>query len=39
VRVEFVERLRGQMTFDSLDGLLEQMATDVDRSRSLLSGA
>ena len=39
VRVEFVERMRGQMTFDSLDGLLEQMATDVDRSRSLLSGA
>ncbi len=39
VRVEFVERLRGQMTFESLDGLLDQMATDVDRSRSLLSGA
>lgn len=37
VRVEFVERLRGQMTFDSLDGLLVQMAQDVDRSRLLLS--
>lgn len=37
VRVEFVERLRGQMTFDSLDGLLEQMAQDVGRSRVLLS--
>lgn len=38
IRVEFVERLRGQMTFDSLDGLLIQMAADVDRSRSLLLG-
>lgn len=36
VRVEFVERLRGQMTFDTLDGLLVQMADDVDRSRGLL---
>lgn len=39
VRVEFAERLRGQMTFDSLEGLLVQMADDVDRSRALLSRA
>lgn len=36
-RVEFVQRLRGQMTFDSLEGLLEQMADDVERCRAVLA--
>lgn len=36
VRVEFIERLRGQMTFDGIEGLVQQMAADVGRCRSLL---
>lgn len=36
-RVEFLERLRGQLTFASLDGLLQQMADDVERTRGLLA--
>ncbi|GAA1934451.1 bifunctional riboflavin kinase/FAD synthetase [Streptomyces sodiiphilus] len=35
VSVEFLTRLRGQMTFDSIDGLLVQMTADVDRAREL----
>lgn len=38
-RVEFTERLRGQMTFDGVEGLLAQMARDVDTARSVLAGA
>ncbi|WP_028131143.1 bifunctional riboflavin kinase/FAD synthetase [Serinicoccus marinus] len=36
VRVDFVQRLRGNVRFDSLDELMAQMAADVDRSRDLL---
>lgn len=36
VRVDFVERLRGQRTFDDLQGLLDCMAEDVDRARAIL---
>ena len=39
VEVEFVERLRGMVTFDgadALDALVEQMAADVERARGLL---
>ncbi|WP_148614553.1 bifunctional riboflavin kinase/FAD synthetase [Nocardioides rubriscoriae] len=36
VEVEFVERLRGMVTFDGIDPLLEQMADDVRRTRELL---
>lgn len=37
VEVAFVERLRGQVRFDSIDALVEQMKADVDQSRSLLA--
>ncbi len=36
VRVEFVERLRGQQRFDSVDGLVAQMAQDVARAAELI---
>ncbi|ANS77419.1 Riboflavin kinase [Serinicoccus hydrothermalis] len=36
VWVDFVQRLRGNVRFDSLDELMAQMASDVDRSRDLL---
>lgn len=35
--VDFVARLRGQMTFDSVQGLVDQMSRDVDRARELLA--
>jgi riboflavin kinase/FMN adenylyltransferase len=37
VEVSFVERLRGMVAFESIDGLLEQMKDDVDRARELLT--
>ena len=37
VRVEFVELLRGQEKFDSVDALIEQMKRDVDQTRSILA--
>jgi len=36
VEVAFVERLRGMTAFDDVDALLETMADDVHRTRSLL---
>jgi riboflavin kinase/FMN adenylyltransferase len=36
VEVAFTERLRGMVTFDSVDELVVQMADDVDRARTLL---
>lgn len=36
VRVEFVERLRGNVRFDGLDALVEQMHADVERTREVL---
>jgi riboflavin kinase/FMN adenylyltransferase len=36
VDVLFIERLRGMVTFDSVDDLVEQMHSDVDRARELL---
>jgi riboflavin kinase/FMN adenylyltransferase len=36
-RVQFVERLRDELKFDSVEALVEQMGRDVDRARSLLS--
>lgn len=36
VAIEFVQRLRGNVKFDSIDALIEQMHADVDASRSLL---
>ena len=37
-RVRFVERLRGQERFDSVDALVAQMGADVERCRSILLG-
>ncbi len=38
VRLEFVERLRDEERYDSIDALLKQIDLDVARTRSLLSG-
>ncbi len=38
VSVDFLERLRGNVRFASVEELTEQMAHDVDRSRTLLVG-
>jgi riboflavin kinase/FMN adenylyltransferase len=37
VDIEFVERLRGMLRFDSLDELIAAMADDVDRTRVILA--
>ncbi len=39
VRLEFVERLRGEIKFDGVDALIDQMNRDVSDTRSALSGA
>ena len=36
VEVSFVERLRGMVSFDSVEALVEQMHADVERSREVL---
>lgn len=36
-RLEFVERLRGEQKFDSVDDLVAQITKDVDASRALLA--
>lgn len=35
--VEFIERLRGELRFDSAQALITQMAADVERTRELLA--
>ena len=37
LRLEFVQRLRDELKFDSVDALLEQMELDVEQTRSLLA--
>lgn len=37
VRVEFVQRLRGNTRFDSIEALIEQMSRDVDQARAICS--
>ena len=37
VWIDFVHRLRGNVRFESVEALMEQMAHDVDRSRDLLT--
>ena len=39
VRLEFVHRLRGQDTFETVDALVAQVHQDIDRTRRLLLGA
>jgi riboflavin kinase/FMN adenylyltransferase len=36
VAVRFVERLRGEMRFDSVDALVAQMRRDVDDTRRIV---
>ena len=36
LRIAFMERLRGEQRFDSVDALVEQMQKDVEQARSLL---
>jgi len=38
LRVEFLQRLRGEATFESVDGLKLQMAADVEATRELAGG-
>lgn len=38
LRVAFVDRLRGEKRFDSVDALVEQMSRDVENTRATLSG-
>ena len=37
LRLEFVQRLRDELKFDSVDALLEQMELDVEQTRRLLA--
>lgn len=37
IRVQFVERLRGNITFTGIDALIEQMNQDVERAREILA--
>ena len=36
--IEFVARLRDELKFESLEALVEQIATDVDEVRAVLQG-
>jgi riboflavin kinase/FMN adenylyltransferase len=36
IAIEFLQRLRGERRFESVDALLEQMAKDVEETRRLL---
>lgn len=38
VTVDFIAHLRGQIRFDGVEALIEQMRLDVDRTRALLPG-
>lgn len=38
LRVEFVERLRGERKFDGIDALVEQIGKDRDAAREMLAG-
>ena len=35
LRLDFLERLRGEQRFDSADALMEQMARDVEATRRI----
>jgi riboflavin kinase/FMN adenylyltransferase len=35
LRIEFLERLRGERRFESVEALVEQMHRDVERAREL----
>ena len=37
LRIAFLERMRGEKRFDSVDELVEQMGRDVERAREICS--
>ena len=37
ITIEFVDRIRGEQRFESLDGLVAQIGDDVAQARTLLS--
>jgi riboflavin kinase/FMN adenylyltransferase len=37
LRVAFLERMRGEKRFDSVDALVEQMGRDVEQAREICS--
>jgi riboflavin kinase / FMN adenylyltransferase len=39
LRIAFLERLRGERRFESVEGLVEQMNADVDRARRICEGS
>jgi riboflavin kinase/FMN adenylyltransferase len=39
LRIDFLERLRGERRFDSVDALVEQMRRDVERARAITTSA
>ena len=39
IRIGFLERLRGERRFDSVEGLVEQMRADVEQARALCAAA
>lgn len=39
LRVEFVDRLRGEQRFPDVDALVQQIRADIDRARHILHGA
>ena len=39
LRLEFLERLRGERRFDTPEGLIEQMHRDVEQTRAIVAGA
>jgi len=38
LKLEFVERLRDEKKFDSVEALIEQIHKDIERGRQILNG-
>ena len=38
IRVNFIQRLRGEIKFESIDALADQIRRDIDQAREILSG-
>ena len=39
LRLDFIERIRGERRFDSVDTLVEQMHRDVEQTRAIIAAA
>jgi len=39
LRLDFIQRLRGEKRFESVDALVEQMHRDVDETREIIAAA